>query len=104
MESQLYYTRQELFNQKHNNYIETDTNIMFTQDSSKFNYYKKLYILKPNASDVTEIYVELKVYMVVVQHLNSKASRWMNEFEAYVFYSIEDYMKCLGEANKNRLF
>jgi hypothetical protein len=36
--------------------------------------------------------------------LEDKESRWMNEYNAYVFYSIKDYMKCLDEANKNRLF
>ena len=46
MEQKLYYTRQELFNQPHTNYVETDTNIMFTQDSSNFKYYKKLIIYK----------------------------------------------------------
>jgi hypothetical protein len=42
--------------------------------------------------------------MVVVEHLNNKSSRWMNEFDAYVFYSVKDYFEKLDEANKNRLF
>ena len=104
MDPKLYYTKEELMAIPHFNFVDTDTNLYLHQKNGDFEIFKKLYLLKKNAQDLTEIYVELKVYMVVVQHLNSKASRWMNEFEAYVFYSIEDYMKCLGEANKNRLF
>lgn len=104
METKLYYTRDEVLNKTHFKFVDNGKDIYLYQNDGSFEIYKKLFLLKPNASDVTEIYVELKVYMVVVQYLNSKASRWMNEFEAYVFYNIEDYMKCLGEANKNRLF
>ena len=104
MVTKLYYTRDELFNMKHDSYVEIGTNIMFTQGPHKFRQYKKLYLLKPNASDVTEIYVELKTYIVIVEHLNNKSSRWLNEFNAYVFYSIKDYFEKLDEANKNRLF
>ena len=53
---------------------------------------------------ITEIYVELKTYLVVKDYLEHSWSRWMNEFDAYVFYSIKDYMECLDEANKNSLF
>lgn len=104
METKLYYTRDEVLNKTHFKFVDNGKDIYLYQNDGSFEIYKKLFLLKLNVSDVTEIYVELKVYMVVVQHLNSKASRWMNEFEAYVFYSIEDYMKCLSEANKNRLF
>ena len=36
MESKLYYTRDELFNMKHDSYVEIGTNIMFTQGQHKF--------------------------------------------------------------------
>lgn len=104
METKLYYTRDELFNMKHDSYVEIGTNIMFTQGPHKFRQYKKLYLLKPNASDVTEIYVELRTYIVIVDYLNNRTSRWMNEFNAYVFYSVDDMVKQFDEANKNRLF
>jgi hypothetical protein len=74
------------------------------QKDGNFEIYKKLYILKNNASELTEIYVELKVYMVIVAHLRNSKTRWLNVLDAYVFYNIKDYFECLDEANKNRLF
>lgn len=74
------------------------------QKDGNFEIYKKLYILKNDVPDLTEIYVELKTYLVVKDYLEHSWSRWMNEFDAYVFYSIKDYMECLDEANKNSLF
>lgn len=102
--SQLFYTRDELFNQPHFRYLETESNIMFTRDDSKFVYYKKLYLLKIGAPDVTEIYVELKQYLVIKNYLEHSMSRWMNEFNAYVFWSIKDYIDNLEFANKNKLY
>jgi len=46
----------------------------------------------------------LRTYIVIVDYLNNRASRWMNEFNAYVFYSVDDMVKQFDEANKNRLF
>ena len=104
MEQKLYYTRQELFNQPHTNYVETDTNIMFTQDSSNFKYYKKLYLLKPNGSDIIEIYVSIQQYIVIKDYLLKSLSRWMKEFDTYVFYSMEDFKNTLDYACKHKLF
>lgn len=100
----VYHTKQELFNQKHTRYLETETNIMFTQDSSKFCYYKKLYLLKPNAPDVTEIYVDVCQYYIIKNYLEHSMSRYMKEFDGYVFYSIRDYIENLEFADKNKLF
>lgn len=103
METKLYYTKEELYNLPHTRFVETESNIMFTTNDV-FHYYKKLYLLKPNASDITEVYVGIKTYTQVKNYLDESMSRWMNEFNAYIFYSIIDYFRCLDEANKNRLF
>lgn len=104
MDTKLYYTKDELYNLPHTRFIETDTNIMFTSNDDVFKHYKKLYLLKPNDTDITEIYVGIKTYLIIKEHLEHSMSRWLNEFNAYVFYSITDYIRCLDEANRNRLF
>ena len=104
MDPKLYYTKEELMTIPHFNFVDTDTNLYLHQKDGNFEIYKKLYLLKPNASDVTETYVEMHTYLVIKDYLEHSQSRWMNEFDAYVFYSIKDYMECLDEANKNRLF
>lgn len=104
METKLYYTKEELYGLPHTRYIETESNIMFTSKNDVFSYYKKLFLLKKDASDVTEVYVGIKTYLIIKDHLDHSISRWMNEFDAYVFYSITDYIRCLDEANRNRMF
>lgn len=104
MDPKLYYTKEELMVIPHFNFVDTDTNLYMHQKNGDFEIYKKLFLLKPNASELTEIYVELKVYMVIVAHLRNSKTRWLNVLDAYVFYNIKDYFECLDEANKNRLF
>ena len=60
--------------------------------------------MKKDLPGDTEIYVELKTYLDIKDHLEHSYSRWMNEFDGYVFYSVKDYFEKLDEANKNRLF
>lgn len=104
METKLYYTRDEVLNKTHFKFVDNGKDIYLYQNDGSFEIYKKLFLLKLNVSDVTEIYVELKTYLVVKDYLESSQSRWLNEFDAYVFYSIKDYFEKLEEANKNRLF
>lgn len=104
METKLYYTKDELIAKPHFNFTDNGKDIYMHQKDGNFEIYKKLYILKNDVPDLTEIYVELKTYLVVKDYLEHSWSRWMNEFDAYVFYSIKDYMECLDEANKNSLF
>ena len=104
METKLYYTKDELIAKPHFNYIDNGTDLYLHQIDGEFVIYKKLLLLKQNAIELTEIYVELKVYMVIVAHLRNSQTRWLNVLDAYVFYSIKDYIECLDEANKNRLF
>lgn len=105
MDKSIYYTKEEILNTKpHFNYVDNGTNLYLHQKDGNFEIYKKLFLLKPNVSELTEIYVELKVYMVIVAHLRNSKTRWLNVLDAYVFYNIKDYFECLDEANKNRLF
>ena len=104
METKLYYTKDELIAKPHFNYIDNGTDLYLHQVDGEFVIYKKLLLLKQNAIELTEIYVELKTYLQVKDHLEHSYSRWINEFDGYVFYSIKDYIECLDEANKNRLF
>lgn len=105
MDISIYYTKEEILNTKpHFNYIDNGTDLYLHQIDGEFKIYKKLFLLKPNASELTEIYVELKVYMIIVAHLRNSKTRWLNVLDAYVFYNIKDYFECLEEANKNRLF
>lgn len=104
MEPKLYYTKQELFNQPHTKYLETETNIMFTTKDETFIHYKKLYLLKPNQEDLEEIYVGIQQYLVIKDYLDKAMSRYMKEFDGYVFQSITDYITSVKFANKNRLF
>lgn len=105
MDISIYYTKEEILNTKpHFNYVDNGTDLYLHQIDGEFKIYKKLYILKNNATELTEIYVELNVYMVIVAHLRNSKTRWLNVLDAYVFYNIKDYFECLEEANKNRLF
>ena len=104
METKLYYTKDELIAKPHFNFVDNGKDLYLHQVDGNFEIYKKLYILKNDSPDVTEIYVELKTYLQVKDLLEHSYSRWMNEFSGYVFYSIKDYIECLDEANKNRLF
>lgn len=104
MDTKLYYTEAEIMAIPHTSFLKTDTNLYLNQDGGKFLYYKKLFLLIPNASEVSEIYVEWKIYLTVKEYLENSMSRYMKEFEGYVFYSIKDYMDQLNEANKNRMF
>ena len=104
METKLYYTKDELMAIPHFNFVDNGKHLYLNQDGGNFEIYKKLLLLKNDSPDVTEIYVELKTYLQVKDHLEHSYSRWMNEFGGYVFYNIKDYIECLDEANKNRLF
>ena len=104
METKLYYTKEELIAKPHFNFVDNGKDLYLHQVDGNFEIYKKLYILKNDSPDVTEIYVELKTYLQVKDYLEHSYSRWMNEFSGYVFYSIKDYIEKLDEANKNRLF
>ena len=63
METKLYYTKDELVAKAHFNFVDNGTDLYLHQVDGNFDIYKKLYLLKMNASDVTEIYVELKTYL-----------------------------------------
>lgn len=104
METKLYYTKDEVLNKTHFKFVDNGKDIYMHQKDGEFEIFKKIYILKSNEQDLTEIYVELKVYMIIVAHLRNSKTRWLNVLDAYVFYSIKDYFECLEEANKNRLF
>ena len=104
MDTKLYYTKDELMARPHFNFVDNGKDLYLNQDGGNFEIYKKLHILKKDATELTEIYVELKTYLQVKDYLEHSYSRWMNEFGGYVFYSIKDYIECLDEANKNRLF
>ena len=104
MDPKLYYTKEELMTIPHFNFVDNGTDLYLHQKNGDFEIFKKIYILKINEQDLTEIYVELKVYMVIVAHLRNSKTRWLNILDAYVFYNIKDYFECLDEANKNRLF
>ena len=104
METKLYYTKEEIIAKPHFNFVDNGKDLYLRQKDGEFEIFKKIYILKIDEQDVTEIYVELKTYLFVKDHLEHSYSRWMNEFDGYVFYSIKDYIECLDEANKNKLF
>ena len=104
METKLYYTKDELVAKPHFNFVDNGKDLYLHQKDGEFEIFKKIYILKINEQDLREIYVELKTYLQVKDYLEHSYSRWMNEFGGYVFYSIKDYIECLDEANKNRLF
>lgn len=104
MDASLYCTRQDILNIPHFNFLDNGTTLYLYQKDGEFEIYKKLYLLKIDAPDLTEIYVKLKTYMVIVAHLRNSKTRWVNLLDAYVFYNIKDYFECLDEANKNRLF
>lgn len=104
METKLYYTKEELIAKPHFNFVDNGKDLYLHQVDGNFEIYKKLHILKMDAIEPTEIYVELKTYLIVKDHLEHSYSRWIKEFGGYVFYSIKDYIECLDEANKNRLF
>ena len=104
METKLYYTKDELVAKPHFNFVDNGKDLYLHQVDGNFEIYKKLHILKKNATELTEIYVELKTYLQVKDHLEHSYSRWIKEFGGYVFYSIKDYIEKLDEANKNRLF
>lgn len=104
METKLYYTEDEIMSKPHFNFTNNGKDIYMHQKDGNFEIYKKLFLLKKDVPDVTEIYVELKTYLVVKDYLEHSQSRWLNEFDAYVFYSIRDYMKCLEDAQNHRLF
>ena len=104
METKLYYTKDELVAKPHFNFVDNGKDLYLHQKDGEFEIFKKIYILKINEQDLREIYVELKTYLQVKDYLEHSYSRWMNEFGGYVFYSIKDYIECLDEANKNKLF
>ena len=104
METKLYYTKDELIAKPHFNFVDNGKDLYLHQVDGNFEIYKKLLLFKNDSPDVTEIYVELKTYLQVKDYLEHSYSRWIKEFDGYVFYSIKDYIECLDEANKNRLF
>ena len=104
MEPKLYYTKDELMAIQYFNFVDNGTDLYLRQKDGEFKIFKKIYILKIDEQDLREIYVELKTYLSVKDHLEHSYSRWIKEFGGYVFYSIKDYIEKLDEANKNRLF
>ena len=104
MNHKIYYTKEELMAIPYFNFVDNGTDLYLHQKDGEFEIFKKIYILKIDEQDLREIYLELKTYLQVKDHLEHSYSRWMNEFDGYVFYSIKDYIECLDEANKNRLF
>ena len=102
--SQLYYTEQELLNKKHTDFLETETNFMCTYKDEPFKYYKKLFLLKPNEPDLLEIFVTIEQYLIIKDYLEHSMSRYMKEFNGFVFWSIKDYTDNLNYAQKHKLF
>ena len=83
MDTKLYYTKEEILAKPHFNFVDNGTDLYLHQVDGNFEIYKKLHILKKDASELTEIYVELKTYLVVKDYLEHSQSRWMNEIDAY---------------------
>lgn len=104
MDPNLYYTEDEIMSKPHFNFTNNGNSIYMHQKDGNFEIYKKLLLLKPNAPELTEIYVKVETYLALKVTLEGRTSRWMNEFNAYVFYNIKDYMKCLEDAQNHRLF
>lgn len=114
MENKLYYKEAELLeNLKYSVYFESPYSILFDEnlemnkghlDTSKFVRYRKLYLLKKGDTDVHLIYISFKVYNEVVDYLKNSTSRWIDEFGGYIFFTIEDLLKCCDDANKHKLF
>lgn len=104
MDPKLYYTEDEIMSKPHFNFTNNGNNIYMHQKDGNFEIYKKLFLLKPNALELTEIYVKVETYLAIKVALEESSTRWMKEFDAYVFYSIRDYMKCLEDAQNHKLF
>ena len=104
MNHKIYYTKEELMAIPYFNFVDNGTDLYLHQKDGEFEIFKKIYILKIDEQDLREIYLELKTYLQVKDHLEHSYSRWIKEFGGYVFYSIKDYIEKLDEANKNRLF
>lgn len=104
METKLYYTEDEIMSKPHFNFVNNGSNLYLHQKSGDFEIYKKLFLLKKDASELTEVYVKVETYLAIKVALEERTSRWMNEFDAYVFHSVKDYFEKLDEASKNRLF
>jgi hypothetical protein len=50
MEPKLYYTKEELMTIPHFNFVDMDTNLYLNQKNGDFEIFKKLYLLKKNAT------------------------------------------------------
>ena len=55
METKLYYTKEELIAKPHFNFVDNGKDLYLHQVDGNFEIYKKLHILKKDATDVTEI-------------------------------------------------
>ena len=69
METKLYYTKDELIAKPHFNFVDNGKDLYLHQVNGNFEIYKKLYLLQKDVPDVTEIYVELKTYLIVKDYL-----------------------------------
>ena len=69
METKLYYTKEELIAKPHFNFVDNGKDLYLHQKNGNFEIYKKLYLLQKDVPDVTEIYVELKTYLIVKDYL-----------------------------------
>ena len=63
MDPKLYYTKNEIMKKPHFNFTDNGKDIYMHQKNGNFEIYKKLLLLKKDAPDVTEIYVESKTYL-----------------------------------------
>lgn len=104
MNTKLYYTKSELMNIPHKQFTETETNLMFLTNNSQTLIYKKLYLLEPNSPEPKEIYTEYKTYLIVKDKLTNATSRYLNEFNGYIFFNIKDMLEQFEYANNHKLF
>lgn len=101
-----YYTKEEILNKPGYNCISNGKHIYLHQDDGNFVIYRKLYLLQKDATELTEIYLESDIYYTLLNYIVkvNNNSRYIEDFNGWVFFSIKDYFGQLDEANKNRLF
>lgn len=106
------YTREQVLNMPGYNFgLEShpdvpEQSIIMSQADKPLNLrqFMCIYLLKKNEEELKEMYIDKEGYELIKVYVSTQKTRFVKEFDAYVFFTIKEYMYELAEAKENKMF
>lgn len=106
------YTREQVLNMPGYNFgLEShpdvpEQSIIMSEADKPLNLrqFMCIYLLKKNEEELKEMYIDTEGYELIKKIIKGQNTRYIKEFDAYVFFTIKEYMYELAEAKENKMF